>query len=353
MELQFHPASGRRTVRTLAAGPVGEWMAVLIAAAVALAAASMWITVPSFVARSVREAERARMAEQQRRAAAETAAVADMAESLRARCLALADRLNRIAFLYDVAPAAWPRVLNPQRGWLPAGSPEVLADRAASYIRALGRAWGILFAREAESPSLADAVPSIVPLEAGLFEPAARFGPRVSPWTGEEEFFPGVDIAAPAGSSVLAAGSGTVAFVGRVRRTPGGWLWRLGNVVVISHERAGATVYGHLDRVGVRVGQTVRRGDRLGTVGTSGWAVSPQLHYEFWRRGGGGLRPTDPLFASLDNTTGSRFSLEQMLGTSAPGSLEPLPGIQVSAAAARGSAEPRSVRRPQRRPRRV
>ena len=353
MELQFHPASGRRTVRTLAAGPIGEWIAVLIAAAVALAAASMWITVPSFVARSVRETERSRMAEERRRTAAETAAVADISESLRARCLAHADRLNRIAFLYDIAPAAWPRVLDPQRGWLPAGSPELLVDRAAPYIRALGRAWAALSARETEIPGLADAVPSILPLEAGLFEPAVRFGPRVSPWTGEEEFFPGVDIAAPAGSSVLAAGSGTVAFAGRVRRTPGGWLWRLGNVVVVSHDRVGATVYGHLDKVLVRREQLVRRGDRLGTVGESGWAVSPQLHYEFWRGGGGGLRPTDPLFASLDNPTASRFSLEQMLATSAPGTLEPLPGIQVSAAAAKGSAEPRSVRRPQRRPRRV
>jgi hypothetical protein len=56
--------------------------------------------------------------------------------------------------------------------------------------------------------------------------------------------------------------------------------------------------------------------------------MSPQLHYEFWRSDGASLRPTDPLFAILDRRIEPRpVSLGRMLGTSAPGPIEPLPGL--------------------------
>jgi murein DD-endopeptidase MepM/ murein hydrolase activator NlpD len=345
MELQFHPASGRRTVRTLAAGPTAEWGAIVLACLGVLVASSLCVSVPLLAARRLRDEERALAASQARAAAAERGAVAALAVGLRDRGLAAGDLMNRVAFLYDLPASGWPRVLDPQRSWLSNGSPEAVAERLPAYERALDRARAIVAEKENADPGAAESIPSIVPVEAGLVEPAARFGPRVSPWTGEEEFFPGVDIAAPSGSPVLAAGGGAVAFTGNVRRMPGGWLWRLGTVVVISHGKGGATVYGHLARVDVRRGQRVRRGERIGTIGASGWALSPQLHYEYWRGATGDLRPTDPLFASLDRLSGPRFSLEQMLATSAPGPLEPLPGIQVPAEGARGSAEPRSVRR--------
>ena len=353
MELQFHPASGRRTVRTLAAGPRAEWARAALAAATAALGASLWITVPALAARWTRQEERGRVAGETRLRAEERARTVGLAVALRARALAQGNLLNRIGFLYGVTPAVWPRVLNPQRQWLSSTSPEALVGRLPAYGRALERARQLLADRDRADESLAAAVPSIVPLEAGPFEPAARFGPRVSPWTGEEEFFPGVDLAASAGSAVLSSGAGTVAFTGYVRRNPGGWLWRLGNVVVVSHGPAGATVYGHLGRVDVRRGQRLARGDRIGTVGMSGWALSPQLHYEFWRPERDGLRPTDPLFAALDHLPVRPFSLEQMLATSAPSPLEALPGIQVAAEKARGSAEPRSVRRSHRTRRRT
>ena len=44
----------------------------------------------------------------------------------------------------------------------------------------------------------------------------------------------------------------------------------------------------------------MRRGERLGAVGNSGWAMSPTLHYEYWRRTRAGVAPTDPRFAVLD-----------------------------------------------------
>jgi murein DD-endopeptidase MepM/ murein hydrolase activator NlpD len=101
----------------------------------------------------------------------------------------------------------------------------------------------------------------------------------------------------------------------------------LGNLIVLSHGASGATVFGYLSEIDVRRGQRVARGQRLGAVGATGWAISPRLHYEYWRPAEGGLRPTDPLFAVLDHRLGRKpLSLDQMLATSAPGPLDPLPG---------------------------
>jgi murein DD-endopeptidase MepM/ murein hydrolase activator NlpD len=236
--------------------------------------------------------------------------------------------LNRIAFLYGVDVHRWPRVLDPDAGLLARRPPDELPVALERFLRGLERGRALLADQEAADPGRPEKSPAILPVGAALYAPAALFGPRVSPWTGAEEFFRGIDLAAPAGSPVVAPGSGTVVFAGRVRPSPAGWLWRLGNLVILSHGDAGATLFGHLGRIEVRRGQSVRRGDGLGTVGSTGWAMSPQLHYEYWRYDGQSLRPTDPLFVILDRRVepGS-LSLGKMLATSAPGPVEPLPGF--------------------------
>jgi murein DD-endopeptidase MepM/ murein hydrolase activator NlpD len=256
---------------------------------------------------------------------------AGQSPQLKRRALDLGDLLNRIAFLYEVPVVAWPRILNPERWALSSDDPERIAGGVEIYLRGLEKAAALLEEREAADPDLARRVPSIFPFVAVPFEPSAFFGPRISPWTGAEEFFPGVDLAAAGGSAVVAPGEGTVVFAGTLRRSATGWFWRLGNVVVVSHGEQGATIYGHLARIEVRKGARVTRRQRLGIVGATGWAISPQLHYEYWRRTGTGYRPTDPLFAGLDRRTGQAHkSLEQMEAASAPGPLDPLPGIEVS-----------------------
>ncbi|MGH9365068.1 MAG: M23 family metallopeptidase, partial [Thermoanaerobaculia bacterium] len=93
-----------------------------------------------------------------------------------------------------------------------------------------------------------------------------------------------------------------------------------------SHGSSGVTLYGHLAKIDVRRGQRVARRQRLGTAGKSGWALAPGLHYEYWRNRGDGLRPTDPLFAVLDQRQRiGDVSLERMAATSAPGNIEPGP----------------------------
>jgi murein DD-endopeptidase MepM/ murein hydrolase activator NlpD len=82
----------------------------------------------------------------------------------------------------------------------------------------------------------------------------------------------GIDIAAPAGTTVHAADAGVVAFVGRLNG--------YGNTVIIRHSDNYATVYGHNARILVSEGSAVARGQSIAEVGTSGRTTGPNLHFE-------------------------------------------------------------------------
>jgi peptidoglycan hydrolase-like protein with peptidoglycan-binding domain len=101
---------------------------------------------------------------------------------------------------------------------------------------------------------------------------AGSFGPR------GDGFHTGFDMTAPAGEPVAAAGSGRVTYAGW---HPGGW----GLLVTVAHGSGVRTMYAHLSRVAVRVGQAVRTGQTIGRVGASGLASGPHLHFEVRVRG--------------------------------------------------------------------
>lgn len=90
--------------------------------------------------------------------------------------------------------------------------------------------------------------------------------------TSELVFHSGVDLQAAEGTPVLAAQDGTIAFAS----SQGNY----GNLVVINHSEGLQTRYAQLATIGVTVGQAVRRGDRIGTVGQTGNATTPHLHFE-------------------------------------------------------------------------
>lgn len=117
--------------------------------------------------------------------------------------------------------------------------------------------------------------------------PSARvsssFGPRVHPIFGDVRVHTGVDFAAPNGTPIAAAGAGVVVVAG----PQGGY----GNVVVIDHGNALATMYAHQSRVAVVVGQRVAAGETIGAVGSTGNSTGPHGHFEVRVSG----TPVDPL----------------------------------------------------------
>ena len=96
-----------------------------------------------------------------------------------------------------------------------------------------------------------------------------RFHPILQKWRAHL----GTDFAAPIGTPARTVGDGVVSFAG----SQNGY----GNVVFVKHRNGHETVYAHLSRVNVRVGQSVAQGDNVGLVGATGWATGPHLHFEF------------------------------------------------------------------------
>ena len=112
---------------------------------------------------------------------------------------------------------------------------------------------------------------------------SSGFGPRLDPFSGRRSFHRGIDIAASHGTPVRATQGGRVAAVGRGAV--------LGNYIIVSHFLDGySSLYGHLDRIYVSRGQTVRRGETVGRVGSTGRSTGPHLHFEI-RRGNIQLSP--------------------------------------------------------------
>ncbi|HEY5465372.1 MAG TPA: M23 family metallopeptidase [Hanamia sp.] len=106
----------------------------------------------------------------------------------------------------------------------------------------------------------------------------STFGHRENPFGGENvEVHKGLDIAAPYGSPVRAMAKGSVEFAG-VR---GGF----GNCIMLKHGNGFETLYGHLSKILVKVGQQINIGQQIGNVGSTGRSTGPHLHYEIHHYG--------------------------------------------------------------------
>lgn len=122
--------------------------------------------------------------------------------------------------------------------------------------------------------ALAAATPSIWPTFGWL---TGTFGGRPDPFTGEPAFHQGLDIATEKGREVYATADGTV--------ESAQYTGDYGNRIVVRHDFGLATRYGHLSRFSVKPGASVRRGDVIGYVGSTGRSTGAHLHYEILANG--------------------------------------------------------------------
>jgi len=122
-------------------------------------------------------------------------------------------------------------------------------------------------------------LPAVVPITLG-------YGWQIHPVTGQVAFHSGVDLDAAAGTPVVAVANGTVAFAG----TQGNY----GRLVVVNHTAGRQTRYAQLASISVSVGQRVRQGTPLGTVGATGLANWPHLHFEIRANSSLGWVAQDP-----------------------------------------------------------
>jgi murein DD-endopeptidase MepM/ murein hydrolase activator NlpD len=162
--------------------------------------------------------------------------------------------------------------------------------QAWAGLKADGRAAaGTLAALRAPPPR------SPIALTAPVRAPAGDgYGPRGA------RFHSGLDFVAPVGSPVSAPAAGRVVFAGL---HTSGW----GNLIVVKHAQGVRTLYAHLSRIDVRLGQRVSAGSSLGLVGATGNAKGPHLHFEVLLRGAA-VDPATALIARSSSGSSTRTS---------------------------------------------
>ena len=132
---------------------------------------------------------------------------------------------------------------------------------------------------------------------------SSKFGPRIHPIKKTQSFHGGIDVAAPRGTSLHAAGDGVVESVvtgcSEGNRSCGGGY---GNRITIRHADGYKTLYAHMQSVNVSSGQKITKGQVIGTVGSTGMSTGPHLHLELHENG----KKIDPLGGiNATHTTGS------------------------------------------------
>jgi murein DD-endopeptidase MepM/ murein hydrolase activator NlpD len=153
------------------------------------------------------------------------------------------------------------------------GNPSVAGPSLTNDIIIISRAEEAPAARRlsvGKPGAVSSSIPSIWPVVGSL---RSGVGVRSNPFGGgAQEFHKGQDIAAPTGTPVNVTADGVVVVAG--------WVRGYGNGIYVDHGNGITTRYGHLSRIDVVVGQTLKRGDHLGLVGSTGRSTGPHLHYE-------------------------------------------------------------------------
>ena len=132
-----------------------------------------------------------------------------------------------------------------------------------------------------EREELFACTPSLCPVNGGYI--SSGFGWRRDPINKKRRFHYGLDLVARRGTPVMATAAGRVVFVG--------WDGGFGNKVVVDHGYGYKTAYAHLDRIKVRWGTIVKKGQVIGSLGNTGHSSGPHLHYEVVKNG----KRIDPL----------------------------------------------------------
>jgi len=290
------PARGARTARWRA-GALATGLVLLVATAFIGGAWAGWsqarrASLEDLAALSASVSEQAESIERAQQVANEQVkSLASRVGRIQARITrldALGKRLTEVASLrrgefdFDAAPALG----GPESGPATAGRFTVapieellggLELAVQDRQRQLGALETVIRSRRLASLML----PTGLPVESGYI--SSGFGSRVDPFTGSEEPHEGLDLAAPPGTPVLAAATGIVSYADH-----GG---SYGMLVEIAHGGGYVTRYAHNASILVQPGETVRQGDTIALLGSTGRSTGPHLHFEVLRDG----EPVDPL----------------------------------------------------------
>lgn len=160
---------------------------------------------------------------------------------------------------------------------------DALIRQSASFVELINKA--------RENKDKMRRIPSIMPLHTKDYTLASGYGKRIDPMYDIPQFHEGLDFAANVGTPVYATADGEISVVATDKSG-------YGNYVDIEHGFDYMTRYGHMSKILVKQGQTVKRGEMIGYVGSSGKSTGPHLHYEV-RLKGEAMNPVDYYFMDL------------------------------------------------------
>ncbi|TXB63051.1 M23 family metallopeptidase [Phaeodactylibacter luteus] len=150
-----------------------------------------------------------------------------------------------------------------------------------------------------EKEEMLASIPSIKPVRSDKLPRSVRllsgFGRRIHPIYKVPKMHYGIDFTAPSGTPIQATGAGKVVKAGR----GSGY----GNRVIIDHGFGYETLYAHMKRIDVKVGQTVKRGQQIGLVGNTGASTAPHCHYEVIHKG----QKVNPIHYCLDGLSPEEY----------------------------------------------
>jgi murein DD-endopeptidase MepM/ murein hydrolase activator NlpD len=143
-------------------------------------------------------------------------------------------------------------------------------------------------------------IPSIRPIQMSTSDYYLRmlsgYGMRKHPVHKVNKMHTGLDFPAPKGTPVVATGNGKVV---RIRKERSGY----GRSIIIDHGFGYQSLYAHMDKIDVKEGQEINRGQQIGTVGRTGTATAPHVHYEVRQND----KPINPIHYCMDGLTPEEY----------------------------------------------
>ncbi|MFO1323014.1 MAG: M23 family metallopeptidase [Burkholderiales bacterium] len=145
-----------------------------------------------------------------------------------------------------------------------------LVDRLARQMDTRSDQLSVLEALLVHDSANRKFLPTLYPILDGWY--SSNFGYRIDPFTGQQSMHEGIDFPAESGTPIVAAASGTVVFAD--------WHPAYGKMIEIDHGNGLVSRYAHTSSLNVKEGDLVVRGQRVGSVGSTGRSTGPHLHFE-------------------------------------------------------------------------
>jgi len=123
--------------------------------------------------------------------------------------------------------------------------------------------------------SITSTIPQGRPIAGGWL--SSSFGYRIDPFNGKKTFHSGIDFAAKEGTEVVAVADGIVSFIGERNG--------YGELIELDHGNGYVTRYAHNEKITVKTGDRIKKGEPIALVGSTGRSTGPHVHYEVLREG--------------------------------------------------------------------